>query len=396
MQESETLESATSKEVTWVQVDLDAIAHNVRELKARIGERVQLMAVVKANAYGHGAVPAARCAVQAGASHLAVARVVEGIELREGGIAAPILVMSYALPCDAPTLVERRLTPTVNTLELARALSSETLRRGVAPIPVHVKVDTGMGRLGLLPDEVLGLVRALAGLPGLELEALYTHFSVADEADKSYTYQQHQLFVDVLARLSESGFQVGLAHEANSAATLDMPATHLQMVRCGIALYGMRPSSEVEPAIPLRPAMSLHSRVARVRTLPADSSISYGRTFVTNRLTRVALVPLGYGEGYHRLLSNRGSVLIRGRRCPILGRVCMDQFVVDVGAVRDVALDDEVVALGRQGSEEISAEEIAELAETISYEVTTSILPRVSRLYLQGGRVVEVHGLLNQ
>ena len=354
------------------------------------------MAVVKVNAYGHGTVPAARCAVQAGAGHLAVARVEEGIQLREGAIAAPILVMGCTLPCDAPTLVERHLAPTMNTLELARALSSETRRRRVAPIPVHVKVDTGMGRFGLLPDEVLGFVRALAGLPSLELEALYTHFSVADEADRSYTYQQHQLFVDVLTRLSESGFRVGLAHEANSAATLDMPATHLQMLRCGIALYGMRPSSEVEPAIPLRPAMSLHSRVARVRTLPAGSSISYGRTFVTSRPTRVALVPLGYGEGYHRLLPNRGSVLIRGRRCPILGRVCMDQFVVDVSAVRDVTLDDEVVVLGRQGSEEISAEEIAELAETISYEVTTSILPRVSRLYLQGGRVVEVHGLLIQ
>lgn len=396
MQESETLESATSKEVTWIQVDLDAIAHNVRELKARIGECVQLMAVVKANAYGHGAVPAARGALQAGASHLAVARVVEGIELREGGIAAPILVMSYTLPSDAPTLVERHLTPTVNTLELARALSSEARRRRLAPIPVHVKVDTGMGRFGLLPDEVLGFVRALAGLPGLELEALYTHFGAADEADKAYTYQQQRLFVDVLTRLRESGLEVGLAHAANSAATLDMPATHLQMVRCGIVLYGMRPSSEIKATIPLRPAMSLHSRVARVRTLPAGSSISYGRTFVTSRPTRVALVPMGYGEGYHRLLSNRGSVLIRGHRCPILGRVCMDQFVVDVTAVRDVSLDDEIVVLGRQGSEEISAEEIAELAETISYEVTTSILPRVSRLYLQEGRVVEVHGLLTQ
>ena len=253
-----------------------------------------------------------------------------------------------------------------------------------------------MGRFGLLPDEVLGFVRALAGLPGLELEALYTHFSVADEADKAYTYQQHRLFVDILTRLREGGFEVGLAHAANSAATLDLSATHLQMVRCGIVLYGMRPSTEVEPTIPLRPAMSLHSRVARVRTLPAGSSVSYGRTFVTNRPTRVALVPLGYGEGYHRLLSNRGAVLIRGHRCPILGRVCMDQFVVDVSAVHGVTLDDEVVVLGRQGSEEISAEEIAELAETISYEVTTSILPRVSRLYLQGGRVVEVHGLLTQ
>jgi len=393
MEEPGLLESVRS-EVAWAQVDLDAIAHNTRELKKLIGNRVQLMAVVKANAYGHGAVPVTRVALQNGASWAAVARVAEGIELRRGGIKAPILLMGYTPVPDASAIVDYRLTPTVNTLELARALSAEVERRHIAPLAVHIKVDTGMGRFGLLPGEVLDFVRALSALPGLTLEGLYTHFAVADEADKSYTYQQHHLFMEVLRQLSGAGFHIRFTHEANSAATLDMPETHLDMVRCGIAIYGMRPSSEVEPTIPLQPALSLHSRVARVRTLPAGYSISYGRTYITTKPTRVALVPLGYGEGYHRLLSNRGEVLIHGQRCPILGRVCMDQFVVDVSAIPDVQLDDEVVVLGRQGREEISAEEIAAHAETINYEVTTAILPRVSRFYLQGGRVVEVRGLL--
>ncbi len=396
MHEPCSVESATSREVTWAQVDLDAIAHNVRELKKLIGDRAQLMAVVKANAYGHGAVPVARTALQCGASWVAVARVSEGIELRRGGIVAPILLMGHIPASDASAVIDYSLTATVDTLELARALSAEIERRRAPLLAVHVKVDTGMGRFGLLPDEVLDFVRALTALPGLELQGLYTHFAVSDEADESYTYQQHYLFAEILDQLGEAGFQTALAHEANSAAVLAIPETHLDMVRCGIALYGLRPSSEVEPAIPLQPAMSLHSRVARVRTLPAGSSISYGRTYITAKPTRVALVPIGYGEGYHRILSNRGAVLIRGRRCPILGRVCMDQFVVDVSAVPDVQLDDEVVALGRQGHEEISAEEIAAQAETINYEVTTAILPRVSRVYVQGGHVVEVRGLLTE
>jgi alanine racemase len=321
---------------------------------------------------------------------------VEGIELRDDGVEAPILVMGYILPSSTSLVVGHQLTPTVNTLELASALSHEVERQDAPPLAVHVKVDTGMGRFGLLPDEVLRFVQALSAMPGLALEGLYTHFAAADEADKSYTLKQHRLFMEVLSRLRQAGFRVALTHEANSAATLDLAQAHLHMVRCGLALYGLPPSPEVQPSIPLRSAMSLHSRVARVRVLPAGSAISYGRTYLTSRPTRVALVPLGYGDGYQRVLSSKGEVLIHGRRCGILGRVCMDQFVVDVSALSNVRLNDEVVVLGRQGSEAITADEIASWAGTINYEVITSILPRVPRLYVQGGRVVEVQGLLSK
>lgn len=377
--------------LTWAEVDLDAIAHNARELKRLIGEKTELMAVVKANGYGHGAVQVAETALDNGASRLAVNRALEGVQLRQAGITAPVLILGYTLPAQAETIVRWHLTPTVNDPEQAQALSVAASRPPFVPpnsggergagLPIHVKIDTGMGRFGLLPDEVVDFVRAISELPGLSLEGVYTHFALADAADKSYTLQQFEIFLEVVKRLERAGFTIPIQHAANSAATLDLPETHLDMVRCGIVLYGLRPSNEVEPTIPLRPAMTLKSRVARVRTLPTGSSISYGCTYTTSEPTLVALVPVGYGDGYHRLISNRGQVLIRGQRAPIVGRVCMDQFVVKISHIPNVQQHDEVVLLGRQGDAEISAEEVAAWAETINYEVTTSILPRVTRVY---------------
>ncbi len=388
--------------LTWAEVNLDAIAYNARGLKECVGEETELMAVVKANAYGHGAVPVARTALENGASRLAVNRALEGVELRQAGLTAPILILGYSLPNEAETIVRWDLTPTVTTVEGALALSAMSDRQGKVT-PIHIKVDTGMGRFGLLPDEVLPFVRRISELPGLKLEGLFTHFAVADRADKAYTRRQFDLYMQVVRQLEDAGFAIPLKHVANSAATLDLPEMHLDMVRCGIALYGLRPSDEVEPAIPLKPAMTLKSRVARVRTLPPGSSISYGCTYTTTRPTPVALVPVGYGDGYHRILSNKGSVLIGGKRAPIVGRVCMDQFVVDVTAhfdrlragIEGVRQDDEVVIFGRQGEEEISAEEVAALAGTINYEVVTGILPRVTRVYLKEGEVVEVRPLVD-
>jgi alanine racemase len=381
--------------LTWAEVDLDAIAYNARGLKERAGPETELMAVVKANAYGHGAVPVAKTALENGASRLAVNRALEGVELRQAGLTAPILILGYSLPSEAETIVRWDLTPTVTTVEGALALSAMSVRQGKVT-PIHVKVDTGMGRFGLLPDEVVAFVRRVAELPGLKLEGLFTHFAVADLADKTYTRRQFGLYMQVVRQLEEAGFTIPLKHMANSAANLDRPEMHLDMVRCGIALYGLRPSAEVEPAIPLKPAMALKSRVARVRTLPPGSSISYGCTYTTTRPTPVALVPVGYGDGYHRILSNKGSVLIGGKRAPIVGRVCMDQFVVDVTGIEGVRQDDEVVVFGCQGGEEISAEEVAALAGTINYEVVTSILLRVTRVYLKGGQVVEVKPLVEE
>ena len=364
--------------ITWAEIDLAALRANVRAIKDFVGPRVEMFAVVKANAYGHGAVEVAKAALAAGATRLAVHRVGEGIELREAGIDAPILLLGYA-PLSAAALVARyRLTPTVITREFAEALAAYVDE----PLPVHIKVDTGMGRYGLLPEEVVDFARALDAMPHIVIEGVYTHFATADEADPSYMRRQFGIFRDVLAALDAAGIHPMLRHACNSAATFAFPEAHLDAVRPGIALYGMLPSDAWAPPVPLRPVLTLKSLVARVRTLPAGSSIGYGRTFVTEKPTRVALVPIGYGDGYHRILSNRGEVLIRGRRARVLGRVSMDQIVVDVNHIPDVQMEDEVVIIGRQGEDEIRAEEVARWAETINYEVTTALLPRVARVYL--------------
>ena len=362
-------------------VDLSAIAHNVRAIKAFTG--VDVIAVVKANGYGHGAVEAARAALAGGATRLAVARADEGIALRQAGIMTPILVMAYTPPEAADAVIAAGLTVAVTEWDVAQALSRRASAAG-RTAPVHVKVDTGMGRFGLLPEEVVPFVNQVAGLPGLDLEGMYTHFAVADETredSRAYTRQQFALFTDVLRAVAGAGHHIRLRHCANSAAALFHPETSLDAVRPGIAIYGLRPNADVEPPVALRPALALKSRVARVRTLPAGASVSYGRTYVAARPTPVALVPVGYGDGYHRLLSNRGAVLIRGQRAPIVGRVCMDQFVVDVSDIPGVQRDDEVTLIGAQGEGCITAEEVARWAETINYEVTTALLPRVKRVY---------------
>jgi alanine racemase len=378
--------------VTWAEVDLDAIAFNVRAFKHHVGERVELFAVVKANAYGHGAVPVARVVLEAGATRLAVHRAIEGVELRRAGLAAPILVMGYTPPSGAALIVQHDLTPSVITHEFAQAVSAEAARAGKV-VPVHVKVDTGMSRYGLMPGEVVEFCRAVSALPGIRLEGLFTHFATADSAVLTHTLWQLDTFRRVTAAVKDAGIRVSLHHAANSAATMKLTDVHLDAVRPGIALYGLAPSDEWPPTFEIRPALTLKSRVSRVRVLPPGAGISYGRTFVTERETPVALIPVGYGDGYHRALSNKGSVLIHGRRAPIRGRVCMDQFVVDVTGIEGVRQDEEVVIVGRQGEAEIRAEEVARLAGTINYEVTTSLLPRVVRVYKRGGQVVSITSL---
>lgn len=370
--------------LTFAEVDLGAIAENTRALKRFIGPEVRLIAVVKANAYGHGAVEVARTALKHGASWVGVGRLDEGIMLRDTGIDAPILVLTHTSAHEVRAAVDYSLTLTVTEIPVAEALSEYARRRGMC-VPIHVKVDTGMGRYGLLPHEVIAFFDRIAALPGLDIEGIYSHFSTADEADKSYSLQQFDTFQVVLQNLAEAGYRPLVRHIANSAGTLDLPVVHLDAVRTGLVLYGMYPSREVQRSVLLKPALTLKSHVARVRTLPAGSSISYGRTYITPHEMPVALVPVGYGDGYHRLLSNRGAVLINGQRAPIVGRVCMDQFVVDISGTGHVAVNDEVVLLGAQGDDCITAEEIAEWAETLNYEITTALMARVPRVFVTGG-----------
>jgi alanine racemase len=378
--------------VNWAEIDLDAIAFNVQAIRRQVGPGVEIIPAVKANAYGHGAAPVSKAALQAGATRLAVHRVIEAVELRQAGIDAPVLVMGYCPPTDAPYIAKWNVTPSLMTIETARARSAAGGAAG-RTIPVHIKVDTGMSRYGLLPEEVLEFVRAVQALPNLFIEGIFTHFATADSLDQAHARQQLAVFNEVLAGLQAAGIDIPLPHAANSAAIMRLPEAHFKAVRPGIAFYGMNPSSEWAPPFEIRPALALKSRVCRLRRLPAGAGVSYGRTFVTQRETVAALVAVGYGDGFHRVLSNQAQVLVRGQRAPLIGRVCMDQFVVDVTDIPDVALEDEVVLVGRQGSEQISADEVARLAGTINYEVTTGLLPRVVRFYLRSGRVVETVAL---
>jgi alanine racemase len=369
--------------VTWAEIDLEAIAFNVRAFKNHVGPDIEVMAVVKANAYGHGAVPVARTAVEAGASRLAVHRLSEGIQLRQAGIEAPVLLMGYTPPSGAELIARWRLTPSLTTLEFARVLSRHAQKLGTN-IPVHVKVDTGMGRYGLLPGEVLEFLRLLKDFPGLQVEGLFTHLATADAADPAHALAQLEQFDQVIVELDRAGLKPEIVHAANSAAAMQYPPAHYDAVRIGIAMYGLQPSVEWKPPFEIHPALELKSMVVRIRDLPAGSGIGYGRTFITSRPTRVALVPVGYGDGYHRSLSNRGIVLVGGQRAPVLGRVSMDQIVVDIRDISGVKQDDEVVLIGVQGNERISAEEVGALAGTLNYEVTTALLPRVARVYKRG------------
>ena len=364
----------------WAEIDLSAIAHNVRTLRAVLSPTAQLMAVVKANAYGHGALPVARTALQYGAAWLGVARVGEALELRASGIEAPILLLGPISPAEAADAVRARARVAVASLAVARALSEQSQAQGVLT-PVHLKIDTGMSRFGVPLGQTLDFARTVQSLPALRLEGVFTHFAVADEADKSFTLQQAEHFAQALADLERAGVDVPLRHAANSAGMLSAERFHFDLVRAGIALYGAQVGLNLPLMKRLRPALSLKSRVAYVRRVAAGATVGYGRTFTCEREMGLALVSIGYADGVRRALSNKGAVLIRGQRARILGRVSMDQIVVsadECGAHEG----DEVVLIGRQGDAEITVDEVAGWAGTISYEIFTGIGARVPRVYL--------------
>ncbi len=371
----------------WAEIDLDHIRYNASRLCRLLRGGAELLAVVKGNAYGHGADATAQAALEGGAARVGVACVEEGVALRAAGVRAPILVLGHIAHTEAADVAIHRLTPMVASRQLALALSAEAARRGER-LPVHVKVDTGMARYGVRPEEAVPFVRFVGSLPGLLLDGVYTHFASADLADKAQTRRQWRAFLAVLEALRRAEIAVDCRHCANSAATLDLPETHLDLVRCGLALYGLHPSASVR-RVGLRPALELKSRIARVCSLGAGAAVGYGGDWVAPRPSRIGLVPIGYADGVPRLLSNRGAVLVRGRRAPIVGRVAMNCLTVDVSEIEAARVDDEVTLLGRQGDEEISADEVAGWAETINYEILAGLADRLPRLFLSGGVVVE-------
>jgi alanine racemase len=365
----------------WAEIDLDAVRSNVRAL-VELAAPAAVMAVVKADGYGHGAVPVARAALDAGAAWLGVALVEEGAELRAAGIDAPVLVLSEPPPPAAPAVVDLGLTPVAYTRPGIDALAKAVAGSGAEPLPVHLKVDTGMHRVGCAVTDASALAGSIAARDELRLEGVLTHFAVADEPDDPYTEQQLDRFDGVLADLRDAGLTADLVHAANSAALLAFAdRARFDLVRCGIAVYGVPPAPNLAGRLPLRPAMAFKARVSHVKTLPAGARLSYGLRYTMSRAGTVATVPVGYADGLPRALSATGAeVLVRGRRHPIAGTVTMDQIMVDVGDTT-VEVGDEVALFGRDGDAEVTAEEWADRLGTIAYEIVCSVGRRVPRSY---------------
>ena len=363
---------------TQAVVNLKAISDNIARIRKRIGAGRDLMAVVKADAYGHGAVQVSRAAIRSGASCLGVSSPEEAEELREAGIDIPILVLGLIQPEAASKSVGLKLEQTLCSLELAAALDQES-RKASTRINVHVKVDTGMGRIGVLPEDALAFVRRVRRFKNLNLTGIFSHFSSADDADKTFAIRQLEIFNGVTREIEAAGIHIPKKHMANSAAILDLPQSYLNLVRPGIMIYGLYPSPHVSRSIKLRPAMTLRTRVSYIKSVPAGTPISYGCTFITQKETRVATLPVGYADGYSRLLSNQGTVLIKGQRAPLIGRVCMDMCLADVSGIKNVRVGDEVILFG----EELSVDEVASNMGTINYEVVCGVGKRVPRVYVE-------------
>ncbi|MBE0417064.1 MAG: alanine racemase [Coriobacteriia bacterium] len=361
-------------------IDLEAVAHNVRALKARTRPGTLFMAVVKADGYGHGALRVAHASLQAGADRLGVATVEEALQLRESGISAPIQVLSEPPASAADLLIEYDLIPTVTTRAFAEALGRAAMVAG-QEAPCHLKVDTGMNRLGVRAEDAPGFASALAALPGLHMEGLFTHFATADVPGDWDFESQLARFGDVVARMRDEGVSPGIVHACNSPATILHPEAHLDMVRCGIAIYGLHPGPSTYDRIDLRPAMTVSARVTLVKRIGMGEGVSYGLTWRAAAPATIATLPLGYADGVHRILSNRMEVLVDGVRCAQVGRVCMDQLMIEVPRTANVEEGDEAILVGTQGEQRILMDEVAESAGTINYEMACAFGMRMPRVY---------------
>lgn len=365
------------------EVSIEAIKHNYHEIRKIIPHSTQIMGIVKADGYGHGAVEIANILQGEGVDQLAVAIASEGEELRKSGIKKPILVLGYTPAADIEALIAYDLTQTVFSFEMAEFISREAGKFGKS-VNVHIKVDTGMGRIGFLADpQSIEEIKKITKLPNINMEGIFTHFSTADESDTTYTRDQWSIFTGFLNELHEAGIEFPIVHAANSAATMVHPYTYVNMIRPGIIMYGYYPSDYLYgKKINLKPAMTLKTQVVHIKELSKEHYIGYGRKYCTTRTTKIATIPIGYADGYSRRLSNKGRVLIRGQYAGVLGNICMDQFMVDVSHIPDIMVGDEVVIFGTQGDKTVTIEELARLTDTINYEIMCMIGKRVPRLYV--------------
>jgi alanine racemase len=362
---------------TWAEVNLGKIAHNFAQIKKLLAPKVKVMVCVKADAYGHGLIPVAKKLISCGADFLGVASIDEGIALRENHIQAPVLILGMILNRDIEPLFRYNLTPTVCTKELALAIDS--LGRSIGrKINVHIKVDTGMGRLGILYKDAPRFIKKVHQMRCVNIEGIFTHFPLAD-SDSRFTLRQIGMFGELVKKLNHTGIRIPLMHTANSMGVIGYKSSHFNMVRPGLAIYGLYPKADLK--IRLKPVLSLKTKIIFTKNVPPGYGISYGHDYITKKATKIITLPIGYGDGYPRTLSNRAPVLIQGRRLLISGRICMDQIMVDVGDMK-VEVGDEIVLIGTQVANKISAEELATLAQTIPYEIVCGLGNRIPRIYL--------------
>ena len=368
----------------WSEIHLEAIRKNIRYLMSRIGPETKFMGVVKADAYGHGFTPVARILEQEGASHFAVAIVQEGIELRQNGFRQPILLLGHTFEEDYPAVLDYDLMPSIFTRHQAEALNHYAGVRG-KKATIHLKIDTGMGRLGFMLNESLeGTITEITKMPNLIVEGIFSHLATAPQiSDTRYCDDQFDKFCKLLDRLEQKGVKIPIRHISNSGATILFPRMQLDMVRPGTAIYGLYPGPELQemPDVPMCPGMEIKAKLAHVKPVPAGTRVSYSGSFETKRTSVLGVVPLGYVDGVFRNLANRGWVLVHGQRCPMVGNICMDQFVIDITDIADPRVGDEVVLIGRQGDEFISAEEVGEWAGTISIEVLCGLGKRMPMIF---------------
>ncbi len=374
----------------WAEINLDTIATNTKNIKKLIGDK-ELIAIVKADCYGHGAVDVVPTLLDNGASRLAVAMLTEAIELRKNNINAPIVILGYTPLYLGEELINYDIEQTVYDLDYAKELSKIALSLN-KKAKIHIAIDTGMGRIGFLPgDDTVKIINEVCNLEGLEVIGIYSHFSTSDEKDKSYANEQLFKFKKVIADLKALGIEIPLKHISNSGAIIDMPETYLNGVRPGIILYGYYPSKEVSnDNLSVKPALTLKAKVAHVKELHKDMYISYGKTFKTNKKTIVATLPIGYGDGYPRALSENAKVIVNGKFASILGRICMDQCMIDVTDIENVKTGDEVIILGEEGDLKFNADDMAEALGTINYEILCRIKSRIPRVYIKNKEVFKV------
>ncbi len=378
----------------WAQVSLDAIAKNMKNIRKHTNENAKIMAIVKADAYGHGIFQVAKTLIENGADSLGVALIDEAIQLRKYGIDVPILILGATNADLCDSLIDYDIMPTVFSYEMAKAMSDAASKKNVCA-KIHIKLDTGMSRIGFLCDEkneesTIDKIKEIATLPNIEIDGIFTHFACADEEDSKYTFMQYERFMRVCDALKQEGVNVGKKHVCNSAALVLYPHMHLDMVRPGIILYGLHPSALTEKKIELEEAMSIKARVTVVKKIEEEIGVSYGKEHVIKHPTTVATIPIGYADGYSRLYANKAGVLHKGKKLPVIGRICMDQCMIDATNADNINVDDVVTLMGIDGKEKVSATDLASYMGTINYEIVCDVGKRLPRVYTLGESVVNV------